>query len=165
MTYQAFEHLSDTARVWVYAFPRDLTDTERETVARHLQAFVDDWQSHGTPVNGAFELVDDRFVVLAAEATGDGISGCSIDSSVRVFKYFQSELNLDALDRGRIHYRENGTIHTLDRLHFKKRTTNGEIQPDTMVYDTTIETLGDLRAGRLTRPFRESWHARAFPLA
>jgi hypothetical protein len=35
---------------------------------------------------------------------------------------------------------------------------------DTVVFDNTVATVGDLRAGKWERPFRDAWHAKAFPL-
>jgi hypothetical protein len=39
-----------------------------------------------------------------------------------------------------------------------------EVGEETMVFDNTARTVGALRAGEWERPFRESWHAKAFPL-
>ena len=39
---------------------------------------------------------------------------------------------------------------------------DGVVTADTSVFDLTIETLADLRAGRFEKPFESSWHAQAF---
>ena len=38
----------------------------------------------------------------------------------------------------------------------------GRAGPDTVVFDTSLHTLGDLRAGRFETTFKDSWHVRAF---
>jgi hypothetical protein len=38
------------------------------------------------------------------------------------------------------------------------------VSEDTVVFDNTVATVGDLRAGKWERPFRDAWHAKAFPL-
>jgi hypothetical protein len=123
---------------------------------------LEEWRSHSVDVEGAFTIVDDRFVILSG-ASRDGISGCSIDRSVENFKYFRDELDLDALNRNLIHYRDtDGAIQVRDRVAFKTELAAGRCGPETIVFDLAVQNLGDLRAGRFEIPLAESWYARAF---
>jgi hypothetical protein len=165
MTLDVFTRLPDGARLWIYAFKKQLNDNERRIVEDRLGVFMKQWHSHQVDVDGAFAIIDDRFVILCG-ASRDGISGCSIDSSVENFKFFRDQHGLDALDRNLIHYRDaDGEIRSIDRAAFQAEVGAGRCGPETTVFDLTIQSLGDLRAGRLERPLADSWHAQLFPPA
>ncbi len=162
MTLDAFSALPDTARVWIYGFDNSLGDTDRRVVTERLAQFLARWQSHGARVDGACTILHDRFVVLSSVGL-DGLSGCSIDSSVENFKFFRDQCGLDALNRNLVHYRDaGGVIRALHRTDFAVEVACGRCGPRTHVFDLTIETLGDLRAGRFEVPFAEAWHAKVF---
>jgi hypothetical protein len=42
---------------------------------------------------------------------------------------------------------------------------SGEVGEDTVVFNNTIATVGELLAGKWEVPLRESWHAQAFVTA
>ena len=153
--------LSDRARLWVYAFNRPLTEEEASLVERAFRKFVSGWRSHGRRVTGGFTLLYDQFLLLAAEADEE-VSGCSIDGSVALFKRLREDYGLDALDRSCLHFRDSGAVHRLSRTEFARAVSEGRISQATMVFDNTIQTVGELRAGRWELPLARSWHAQAF---
>lgn len=162
MDVAAFESMPDDTRVWVYGLDRPLDDATRERVTATLDRFVKTWVSHGVPVTGAYEIIEDRILVLAGYCT-DGISGCSTDSSVRVVKALQDQFGVNGLDRSLVFYRsDDDQIHALSRVDFQKKVEAGILGPGTPVFDTTIQKLGHLRAGRFETLFEKSWHAKAF---
>jgi len=162
MDLSRFEKMPDDARVWVYGFDRTPDADTRARVTEVLDQFIDSWVSHEVPVAGAYDIVEDRFLVLAGYCT-DGISGCSTDSSVRVVKIIRDHLGLDGLDRSLVFFRDrDGRVRSLPRPDFQREVDSGALGPGTTVFDTTIQTVADLRAGRLETAFEKSWHAKAF---
>ena len=157
-----FTQLPDDARLWAYALDRELTDDEVDRVTQYLDAFVDVWVSHDVPVDGSYEIVDARFIVLAGHCT-DGIGGCSTDSSVRVIKGIESELSINAFDRTLVYFRNGGgVVVAAPRADFQELVKSGHVNDDTVVFDTTVTSVADLRAGRFETTFADSWHSRAF---
>ncbi len=148
-------------RLWIYAFSRRLDAGELTLVYSFLREFVDEWKSHQHDVRGAFEIVHDQFVLIAAESD-NGISGCSIDSSVAVFKWLKAQHNLDALDRGLVYYRDGDVIKTTTRADFQQLFDTGAVTSETKVFNNAIGTIDDLRAGRWEVSLSQSWHAQAF---
>ena len=59
---------------------------------------------------------------------------------------------------------ENGRIQSIDHLEIRDVAEPGRLNSPTQVFDTLIQNLGQLRAGRFELPYREAWHARVFPL-
>jgi len=164
MQFGAMDRLPDDARLWVYGFRDPLDNANREIVQERLNAFVAEWLTHGADVQGAWAFVEDRFVVVAGH-NPTGVSGCSIDSSVHNFKWLRDGYNLNALDRNLIFFRDgDGGVTSLDRASFQAEIDAGRVGTDTVVFDTTIQKLGDLQAGRFEVPLADGWHARAFKL-
>jgi hypothetical protein len=158
----AFQSIPDEAPLWIYAFGEPLGERDRRVVHETLSAFMQTWQSHNVNVEGAFVILHDRFAILTAESE-NGISGCSLDSCVANFRLLRDQHGLDALDRSLVHYRDGGNvIRSSSREAFQADVSAGRCGRDTIVFDLTIGTLGDLRAGRFEVPLGESWHARAF---
>ncbi len=113
-------------KLWIYAFSRRLDAGEVTLVYSVLKNFVDEWKSHQHDVRGAFEIVHDQFVLMAAESD-NGISGCSIDSSVAVFKWLKAQNNLDALDRSFVFYRDGDVVRTTTRSEFQELVDAGKV--------------------------------------
>jgi hypothetical protein len=156
-----FPAFPEDARLWVYAMPRPLTEEQRRLVTARLADFVTQWQSHGAPVHGAFDIVENQFVLIAGYVDG-GVGGCSTDSMVRVMKQLRDE-GLDGFDRSWVYFRDGDRrMHTVARSQFQDLVAAGKVSPDTPVFDTTIQFVGDLRRGAFETTFDKSWHAAAF---
>lgn len=156
-----FPAFPEDARLWVYAMARPLTEDQRKLVSARLAEFVTQWNSHGAPVHGAFDILEHQFVMIAGYVD-DGVSGCSTDSMVRVMKKLREE-GLDGFDRTWVYYRDaEGKVHTVARSMFQDLVAKGQVGPDTPVFDTTIQFVGDLRRGAFETAFAQAWHATAF---
>lgn len=154
-----FEEFSDYSRIWIYGFDQSLTSVDTEIVRRHLDNFIDSWHSHKDPVRGAYEILEDRFVVLVAEPS---VSGCSVDSSINVFKRLKQDYQLDALNHDLIYYKDENIISALSRNEFQNLVDADKINTDTIVYNLTLTMLGAYRAGQWELPFYKSWHGLVF---
>ena len=153
--------LPDTARLWIYGTDRPLSDGEREALVGDLHAFVDVWTAHGAALRAGVEWVEGRFAVIAVDEASAPASGCSIDAMVRRLAALEARLACSLLDGTRVFYRgESGEIVGCARAAFRARAAAGQVDDSTAVFDPTIETLAELRAGDLERPASRSWHRR-----
>jgi hypothetical protein len=161
---RSFSEMPDDARLWVFAAPDTLDERQEGWLREHVGEFVEGWVAHGAPVAGAFELVDDRFLLVAADERATGVSGCSIDALTRTLKQAERELGTSLLDAAsRVWYRDpSGEVRAAPRAEFRERVRAGEVAGDTPVFDNTAPTVGAVRRGEWERPMRESWHAKAF---
>jgi len=157
--------LPDHSRIWVFGAAAPLTAAQRETLDADLAGFVRGWAAHGSALVAGHEIVEDAFVIVAVDETAQGASGCSIDAMVRHLGELEGRLGIELLDGSRIWYRTGGGgIVSCDRAEFGSLSEQGDIDAATPVFDPTIETLGELRAGRLERSAGRSWHARLLRL-
>ena len=162
MTTALFPHFPDDAKLWVYPLARPLSADDRARVAARLDAFLGEWNSHGAPVRGAWEIFEDRFVLIAGYVE-DGVSGCSTDSMMRVMKTLRQEDGIDGFERSLVFFRDaKSRVQAVSRADFQVLVSAGQVDATTTVFDPTIQFVGDLRRGGLETTFARSWHASAF---
>src|ERR1700692_1368529 len=87
------------SRVWIYQSNRPFTSSEALQIEDLLIAFAESWKSHGTPVKGCGNLLFGQFIVLMADESATGVSGCSTDSSVRLMKQIEQSYRVNLFDR------------------------------------------------------------------
>ena len=162
MKLSQFDSLPNQAHLWIYGFQAPLTSGQQAQIDAVLNRFLDEWVSHGRPVSGAFACLYDRFVLLSG-FQDEGISGCSVDSSVNRFRFLRDRLGLDALNRSLIYFRSREeTIEAVPFGQFQDLVRGGEVNESTPVFDTTLQRLGELREGKFETAFRDAWHWRNF---
>lgn len=157
--------LPDEARVWVFAAARPLTEAEAGRLHAAVDRHVRSWLAHGRPVVGDWEWRYGRFLLVAADEAATGVSGCSIDGLFRVLQQTGDELGVPLVGSSGVWFRDaDGEVRSATRPEFRRLAAAGAVGPETLVFDNTVSSLGDVRAGRWERPLRDSWHARAFPV-
>src|SRR3954465_13116017 len=93
------EEMDASSRVWIYQSSRLFTLSEALEIEEMLKEFVESWHSHGVPVKGYARLFYGQFIVLMADETASGVSGCSTDSSVRLMKEIEQKFKTQLFDR------------------------------------------------------------------
>ena len=146
------EQLGNNAHVWIFGISPTLDAQKQAVVLRQVDAFLDDWAAHGTPIRGARDLREGSFLVIAADENREK-SGCSIDRMFGTLKQLERELGVQILDSNRIFFRDADGVRAVPRHEFRTAATS-----DTPVFDVTAEHLGDVRTGAWERPARDSWH-------
>src|SRR6218665_1502207 len=118
--------------------------------------FVDSWNSHGTPVKGWANLLFGRFIILMADETATGVSGCSTDSSVRLIKSIEQKFNNNLFDRQMLAFVIKEKIEVLPLAHLAHAIENNFITPQTLYFNNTILTKAQLENEWII-PIGESW--------
>lgn len=157
-----FDALPASARLWIFAADRPLGESDRERVLREVDAFIDQWAAHGTPLSAARDVRYDRFVLIGVDERQADASGCSVDALVRRMRTLQATLGVDLVDNAPVLFRDGEAIHRVSREDFAARVASGDITLDTVVFDNSLARVGDLRQGRWEVRAAQAWHARAF---
>ncbi len=157
-----FQQLPEDARVWIFSAERPLGDDERARLIADVDAFIDQWGAHTVPLTAGRELRYDQFLFVAVDQRAAGPSGCSVDALVRQMKGLERELGVELVNHAPVLYRRGQTIERVPRAAFAELATAGDVSLETMVFNNTLTSLGDVRAGRWEVPAAESWHAQAF---
>jgi hypothetical protein len=165
MSAVSFDQLPDDARVWVFAASRPLAEAESGSLLRGVDGFIEQWAAHGAPVRGARDWRHERFLLVGADERATGVSGCSIDSLFHALAAAEAATGVTLRDSSLVFYRDAaGEVRSVSRPDFRRMAAAGEVAEDTVVFDNTVTTAGDVRAGRWETRLRDAWHARAFPI-
>jgi uridine kinase len=107
-------------------------------------------------------ILNDQFVIIAADESYQSPSGCSIDKSVNWMRALSNALNVDFFDRS-ISYLQEGEVVSIPLSKLKKTIEANIIQPETVVFNHTITTLAQLEKFWMV-PAKDSWMSRYFTL-
>ena len=155
---------SDASRVWVYQCSRLFFLSEALQVEEILAQFVSGWKSHGTPVKGYANLFFGQFIVLMADESEAGVSGCSTDSSVHIIKEIEKLFKVELFDRQTLAFLVEGKVQLLPLSQLNYAIENNFINADTIYVNNTVTTKLEFFQ-RWLIPVKDSWLARRFKLA
>jgi len=144
------------SRVWVYQASRVFSLSEALQIEELLNEFARQWSSHGIPVKGAAYLFFGQFIVLIADETATGVSGCSTDSSVRLVKDIEQRFAVNMFDRTTLAFivREKCELLPLSQLQYA--VDNGFISTDTLYFNNLVQTKEELESKWII-PVKDSW--------
>ena len=146
------DQLSNDAHIWIFGVSPALDAQKSAVLLRQVDAFLDEWAAHGTPIRGARDLREGSFLIIAADENREK-SGCSIDRMFGTLRALERELNVQILDSNRVFLREAGAVRAVPRGDFRSAAN-----VDTPVFDVTAEKLGEVRTGAWERRAADSWH-------
>jgi hypothetical protein len=147
---------NEGSKVWIYQSSRLFMISEALQIEDLLQTFVADWKSHGTPVKGYANLFFGQFIVLMADETATGVSGCSTDSSVRLVKEMEQKFGVQLFDRQNLAFVVKDKIELLPLSQLNYAVQNNFIGADTLYFNNTILTKKELEDNWII-PVKESW--------
>jgi len=156
MVPQLENDLPATSKVWIYQSSRKFSDNEAAVINEKIKQFARQWTSHKDGVVGDGMLLYNYFVVLMADESQVGVSGCSVDSSVHFIKALGHEYRTNFFDRWNLAYLKDGEVIACHRDEFERLSNTGEINDDTIVFNNLLNTKGDFET-KWQVPYRESW--------
>lgn len=155
---------SDDSRVWIYQCNRIFSLSEALQLEPMLQDFVAGWNSHGDPVKGYANLFFGQFIILMADETATGVSGCSTDTSVRLIKSIEQQFNVQLFDRQSLAFIIKDKIQLLPLSQLAYAVENNFINGDTLYFNNTVLTKKEWMDHWLI-PVKESWLAKRLAMA
>ncbi len=156
------EDFSDNSRVWIYQSSRLFLMSEAFAIEDILKDFVSNWKSHGDEVKGYANLFFGQFIVLMADETQSGVSGCSTDSSVRVVKQIEEQFKVNMFDRQNLAFIIKDKVQLLPMSQLNYAVENNFITADTLYFNNTVLTKKELLEKWMV-PVKDSWLAKRLP--
>jgi hypothetical protein len=150
---------SPDSRVWIYQSSRLFTVSEAFFIEDKLNEFAAQWTSHGAPVKGTGHLFFGRFIILMADESATGVSGCSTDGSVRLIKSLESELHTPFFDRQLLALVVKDKIELMPLVQLRYAVEHGFVGPDTLYFNNAVQTKKELEEKWII-PVKESWLAK-----
>ncbi len=157
------QNLHGDSRVWVYQANRIFSLHEALAIEEILNDFAAQWKSHGVPVKGAAYLFFGQFIVLIADETATGVSGCSTDSSVRMIKDIETRFGVNMFDRTTLAFVVKDKVQLLPMAQLQYAIDNGFISGDTSYFNNLVQTREQLES-KWILPLRDSWLANRITL-
>jgi hypothetical protein len=158
------EDFNDNSRVWIYQCNRLFTLDEALQLEELFEDFIKTWLSHGAKVKGYANLFFGQFIVLMADESATGVSGCSTDSSVRLIKNIEQDYNVNLFDRQTLAFVLKERIQLLPIDQLDNAIAEEFINADTLYFNNTVQTKNEL-LNRWIIPVKESWLAKRFSFA
>lgn len=144
------------SRVWVYQASRLLSLQESFDAEDKINAFVEEWQSHGAKVKAAGFLFFGQFVILMADESIATVSGCSTDSSVRFIKSLEATYGVSFFDRTTLAFIIKDKVQLLPLAQLQYAFDNGFVNGDTLYFNNLVATKAELENNWII-PVKESW--------
>ena len=153
------EDFHPSSNVWIYQASRLFFINEALEIEIMLNEFVDNWRSHGDKVKGYANLLFGQFIILMADETEAGVSGCSTDSSVRLIKAIEEEFKVEMFNRQNLAFRVKDKVQLLPLSQLNYALENGFINADTIYFNNLVLTKEEL-LNKWMIPVKESWLAK-----
>jgi hypothetical protein len=152
------EDFNASSRVWIYQSSRMFMMSEALEIEEMMNDFVENWNSHGTPVKGYANLLFGQFIVLMADETAAGVSGCSTDSSVRLVKQVEEKFKVDMFNRQNLAFVVKENIQMIPMAQLKYAFENNFINAETLYFNNLVATKQSLLTEWM-QPVKDSWLA------
>jgi hypothetical protein len=150
------EDFHPNSRVWIYQSNRIFGLMEALQIEKMLNDFVAGWQAHGDQVKGYGTLFFGQFIILMADETQTGVSGCSTDSSVRLIKAIEQQFGVSLFDRQLLAFVVKDKVQLLPLAQLNHAIENQFINGDTLYFNNLAATKAALEHEWII-PVKESW--------
>ncbi len=144
------------SRVWIYLASRAFEDQDLPWIREELNQFALGWTAHGQPVKGFAGLFLNQFLIFLADETRTGISGCSIDSSVREVKMIETRTGIACFDRNQIAFWIDGQIRLVPLDKIEAAFHEGKMGPHSLFFNNLVATKSELDSSWLVEA-ENSW--------
>lgn len=159
----ALETLPDDARCWVFGARAPIDEIDEPRLLSAVDRYLKQWKAHGMPLVCARDFRDEHFLVIAVDEKASDASGCSIDGLFRTLQEIEAGIGTTMVGGGNVYFRDAvGLVHCLPLPEFEQMAAAGDATGETVVFDTTVTTLGAYRERFETRA-SESWHRQLLP--
>jgi len=130
--------------VWIYQSDKQFTDREQIEIDELLQQFTDSWTSHGAKVKGFGKLFFNQFIILMADETASGVSGCSTDSSVRLIKEIEIKYKADLFNRQNLAFFIGENIIQIPLSKLNEAISSNLINKETYYFNNVVLSKKEL---------------------
>ena len=156
-----FNLLPDHSRIWIYQSNRPFLPEEKAKINEMATDFIAEWTAHGNELKAGSGIFYDHFLILSVNERVTGVSGCSIDASIRFIRQLESLFGIELTDRSKIAYLEQHSVRFTNLQNIKNQIANQHITPDTLIFNNLVQTKGALKDQWLI-PAGDSWMKKYF---
>lgn len=149
-------NISPNSRIWIYQSNKEFTPDQLKSFEELKNVFLQQWESHGSPVKGKIEVLHNRFIVILIDEADERSCGRSVDASIRFMKELEQEFDITLLDRMLVAYKKGEQIFSCTIPEFEALAKKGEVNKNTIVFNNTIQTVAEFEKN-WEIPVEKSW--------
>lgn len=142
-------------KVWIYLSDKELKGDLYNAVMRSGTDFVKGWTAHDNPLNGTFEILDGRFIVVTVDETSYNASGCSIDKLLRLIKQLEADHQLKLLDRLLVGYKTPNGVEVIHSSLVKEKLASKQLDENTLIFNVAASNSEEY--SQWLQPLKETW--------
>lgn len=150
------EDFEENSRVWIYQASRLFTLSEALHIEDILNDLVANWKAHGAPVKGYANLLFGQFIILMADETATGVSGCSVDSVVRIIQQVEKQFGVEMFNWQNLAFIVKDKVQIIPRQQFSYAIENNFVTLDTLFFNNVVATKQELENNWII-PIKDSW--------
>ena len=158
-----FNEISEKSRTWVFASENELNQSQTSEIRQILNVFTNNWQSHNQNVHSSFEIIDKRFIIIAADEDKSDVSGCGIDKFMHVILEIEQKLSISLTNKTLLFFKINGEIQLFKLANLKEAITNLKIEENDLYYNTLVTNVKEVKKN-FCIPAKDSWLKKYFIL-
>ncbi|MCC6754356.1 MAG: hypothetical protein IT266_10290 [Saprospiraceae bacterium] len=152
-----FSDFPDGSRVWIYAADQEVPGHLEAAVREQLKDFLSQWHSHQMPLRATGDLLYRYFVIIVVDETSNAVGGCSLDDSYRFLRTLSQFAGVDFLSRQYAYFlNDQSRVEQTSLESLRTQFLKGELAEDAQVFDTLVNTLGNLKREWI-KPLSASW--------
>jgi hypothetical protein len=139
---QATSDFADNSKIWVYFANRIFSDSEFQDIQKQFDDFSSQWKSHGAAMKNAMMIIENQIAIISVDESLHAISGCGIDSSVKIVKDIEQKYNISFFERNWVFFKEKEVLNKMQLSEFK---TYCNTNIDIKVINPYFNNLKDIR--------------------
>tara|TARA_B100000767_G_C19770205_1_gene539548 strand:+ start:946 stop:1431 length:486 start_codon:yes stop_codon:yes gene_type:complete len=154
-----FSELPDQARIWIYQSSRPFSVEEESSIIEELEEFLVQWTAHGSHLLTSYEIPYNRFIVIGLDEKIQGVTGCSIDSSVRFIQTLESKYKVQLLDKMNVTHKNGSDFLYTPLKIFRALAKKRKVSANTIVFNNLVVDKAEY-SSHWEVPASQSWHSR-----
>ncbi len=151
-----------SSRVWVYQSSRLFMMSEALTIEEMMEDFINNWKTHGEVVKGYANMFFGQFIIIMADESQSGVSGCSTDSSVRLIKSIEEKFKVEMFNRQNLAFVINEKVQLLPLTQLNYAFENDFINKDTIYFNNLVQNKEELELKWMIA-VKDSWLIKKIP--
>ena len=141
-----------SSKIWIYQSDRELSLMEVDEIKNSVYVFCQSWTTHGQPIYASYK-VNNWFICLFVNEEKTTISGCSIDKSIQLIKYFSDIYSIDFFNRSNILLKIKETTKLVPLSELKQNISS---YTNAMIYNNLVKTKAEFEK-KMIQSIEESW--------
>ena len=140
-----FSTIPEEAKIWVFPSNRKFYPQEIDDLKTSIETFLNGWKDNRNEVECSYLIKYDRFILVTANDTENGLSLEGHDALISFFIELEKKYEIVLLDKINVCYKQGEFVQYKDLIEFKKLIKSKAVSESTIVFNNMITVKEELR--------------------